>query len=136
MATLPDDIGAPTVEPTTRGIDVRANPEQTGALIAEGTEHLAAGLNKAADFYNQVAADNATNNWHKKVENILYGDPNDPDNSPGYFNMKGQDAMNARPQVMQELEKAADEQRQTLYGARAQFEFDQDTRRTRFLTDQ
>lgn len=136
MAEQNEGLTLPTVQPTTQGINVRASPEAFGAPIAKGLEQLGTGINKAADFYGEVAADNATNNWHKKVENILYGDPNDPDNSPGYFNMKGADAMNARPQVMKELEDAANEQRNTLFTPESKFQFDQDTRRTRFLTDQ
>lgn len=135
MAQVGEDTGIPTVEPSSSGINVRATPEDFGAGIGSGLQKLGQGLDKATDFYGQVAADDATNNWHKKVENILYGDPNDP-SSPGYFSLHGSDAMSARPQVVQDLQAAADEQRQTLFTPQSKFQFDQDTRRSRFLIDQ
>src|SRR4051812_42594094 len=115
MAQIGEDTGIPTVNASPQGIGVRATPENFGADIGRGMENVAQGADKALDFYGQVAADDATNNWHKNVENILYGDPNDPQGSPGYFNLKGADAMKARSQVLQDLEHAAKEQRGMLF---------------------
>ena len=135
MAQINEATELPDVEPTTRGIDVHATPEAFGAPIAEGIKAVGAEAGQLGTFYDQVAADDATNNWHKKVNTILNGDPNDPD-KPGYLNQKGADAMHGYAQMQQDLNDAEQEQRNTLGSARAKFEFDQDTRRTRFLLDQ
>lgn len=135
MAQIGEDTGIPKVDPSVEGNRVRATPEDFGAGIGAGFKQLGAGTEQAVNFYSQVAADDATNNWHKKVENILYGDPSNPD-TPGYFSLHGADAMRERPNVIKALQSAADEQRQTLQLPVSKFQFDQDTRRSRFLIDQ
>lgn len=134
MAELRENIGIPTVEPSGEGERVEATPESFGAPLARGETKAGQDLQQVSQFYGGIAADNATNNWHKKVDTLLYGDPNNPD-QPGYYALKGADAMKARPQVMMALEAAATEERGSLFTAESRFQFDQDTRRTRFLVD-
>jgi hypothetical protein len=145
VAEVSGTAGIPDVAPDVRGITgVDASPNAFGGLIAQGEQKLAEGAQKGLDFYGQVAADNATNNWHDKANKILYGDPSKtvtgPDGTPqpdtGFFGLRGADAMAARPQVAAELDEAAKEARGSLFTPESQLQFDQDTRRSRFYMDQ
>jgi hypothetical protein len=135
MADLPQDIGEPTVEPGLQGIQVHATPEDFGAGIAQGLTHASSGVEKAWNFYEETSADNATNNWRKKVQEIMYGDPNDP-NKPGYYSYKGADAMSHYDETIKALDDAENEARSSLWTAKAKYMFDVDTRRNRSLVEQ
>src|ERR1017187_2573074 len=100
MAQVPDSSGVPSVAPETRVPEdyqrIQANPDQFGGLIARGEQELGAGATKASNFFGQVAADNASNNYQDSVNKILHGDPNKtvpgPDGKPqqdlGFIGLK------------------------------------------------
>lgn len=134
MAQVGEDTGIPKVAPNVDGTRVQATAEDFGSGIGTGLQQLGAGAEKATDYYGQVAADDATNNWHTKTNAILYGDPNDSE-SPGYFSLKGADAMREKPNVAKALKKATDEYRGTLFTAQSKAQFDNDTRRTQWMYD-
>src|SRR5580698_9595820 len=91
--------------------NINANPEAFGAGIARGAENLGAGAVKAADFYKQAVNDSVYNDTAQKLDHVLYGDPNKmitgPDGSQqpdtGFLGKHGRDAMDARPQVEQQM---------------------------------
>lgn len=105
--------GVPEVQPDGSVPDsyqhIHANPSAFGAEIAEGAQKVGQGLSKAGEFYGQVSADNASNEYQTKVDKILHGDPTTmgPDGQPvkGFLALKGQAATDAWPGVSKQLEE-------------------------------
>lgn len=118
---------------------ITASPAAFGAGIAEGAEALGQGLMKSEQFYNQVASDQATNQYRHDADKILYGDPNGsgPDGQPdtGYFGKSGAAAMSARPDVTQRLDELAQEHGSSLSTPESRRQFDNQTRQYRFRYD-
>lgn len=144
MADIAEFSGVPDVAPRTEGINTQANPAQTGGLIAEGLQAVGEGGAKAVQFYSQVAADDASNEWHKQANIILNGDPTKMVQGPdgqmvqdtGYMGLRGADAMRARASVSARLDELQKNIRANLWTAESAEQFDQDTRRSRFYMDQ
>lgn len=143
MATVPDTSGLPTVAPQVSAPDnfqhVQASPDAFGGIVAEGEQHLAAGLQQASDntldalkFYDQIATDDAKNKYNSRRQAVLYGDPNKtvigPDGKSvpdtGYFGKVGSDAMAARPQVMATLDSIGREESAGLHTQASRRDFD------------
>lgn len=129
---------APQGAPANDELRINANPEEFGAAIGRGMERAGQGLEAASaagfqtlEFYGQIAADDATNKYQKATSNILFGDPNDP-SKPGYYSLRGEDAMRARPQVSQQLDDLRNQFRGGL-DPRAKLQFDQETRRMQLM---
>lgn len=118
---------------------IEANPSDFGGQIAAAGQDIGANLNKTANFYGTVAADNATNNFLDQSNKILYGDPGKmvpgPDGKPtpdtGFYGMRGADAMRARPEVEAQLQDLIAEQRENLDTPEAQQQFEVASRRYR-----
>ena len=78
--------------------------------IGAGMQQLGAGATKAGDFFGQVAADNAFNQYQEGATKILHGDPKaiGPDGQVGsdlgYLGLKGRAALDARPGVEEKLD--------------------------------
>lgn len=100
-------------------------------------QELGAGAAKAGQFFGAVAADNAFNGYQSAATKLLYGDPNKvgPDGQAGtdtgYFGLKGAAALNARPQVEQQLDQLLTETRAGLQTPEQQSQFDNYSRRYR-----
>lgn len=149
MAQVPYEGGVPQVAPETRTPDdyqhIQANPNSFGGLIAQGEQQLGAGASKAGQFFGQVAADNASNDYQDKVDKLLHGDPTKmrtgPDGAPvlgpdgkpvpdtGFLGLKGQPATMAWPQVAQQLEDQRKKIRDTLQTPEQELKFDDFSRR-------
>lgn len=126
---------------------VEASPNAFGAQLGQATEHLGAGIDQSVHFYDQVAADNSTNNFLDAKNRILYGDLSQPavdangqpilgpDGSPvgvgGFYSLRGADAMKAAAGVQKQLEEAANQERKGLFTPQSQYQFDVNTRRYR-----
>lgn len=142
MANVPYSEGVPDVAPSGRPPNdyqnIQANPNQFGGLIAQGEQQFGAGATKAAEFYGQVAADNASNDYQDRVNKILHGDPNKPnqDGTPdlGYLGLKGRAAMDARPEVEKRLDEELKQTRETLLTPEQQLRFDNFSRRYRAVS--
>ena len=151
MAAL-DYNPVPTAEARDQAPDdlqhVEAGPNSFGAAVAQGVDQLAAGVDQGLHFYNQVSADNATNNLITQATNILHGDASSPAKGPdgnpiidqstgqpvpdtGYFGKRGADAMAARGDVMSSLDETIKQARESLHTPQAQLQFDNDSRRMR-----
>src|SRR6185312_5876350 len=142
MAQAPYDA-APDIAPETRvprdynRPDV--NPAEFGGAIAQGGQKLGAGLTQAGDFFNQVAADNAANQFQEGAMKLLHGDPNKTVPGPdgqmqqdlGYLGQRGQDALRERPMVESSLDQLPKQIRSGLQNPGQQLEFDSFTRRYR-----
>lgn len=114
----------------------------------EGLEDVGQSAVKLSDFYGQVAADNAVNNYIQQSTSILRGDPGGgiatgPDGQPvtgpggqpvhkgGYFSLRGADAMSAFQDTSENLDEALRETRESLQTPAAQRQFDNEARRYR-----
>lgn len=125
----------------------QATPESFGAQIGEGAEAAGQGVIKASDFYGQVAADNGVNNFLQTRAKILYGDPSkglavdpatgqpalgpngEPTYDGGFFGLRGAAAMEAAPNVQQELQSAIADTRSGLTTPLSRLQFDTESRR-------
>jgi hypothetical protein len=127
----------------------QATPASFGGEVAQGLEAAGQGAFKAADFYGQVAANQATNNYLDERDKVLYGDPSKgaatdpitgqpltaPDGGAvyngGYFGLRGQAALEARPQVAEQLDEIAKDQAEGLQTPMARQQFEVASRRYR-----
>jgi hypothetical protein len=121
-----------------------ATPAAFGGLVGQAEETAGrqveaggAALGQAAVerqvFYNQVAADDAYNQTQKQYNDLLFGDPSNPA-KPGFYALRGADAMKAWPQVSQQLDQIRESVKGSLANPRAQLDFDRDARRLQTYT--
>lgn len=131
--------GVPEVSPREDVPDsyqhIRADAGSFGGAIAQGLEKLGAGASKAGEFYSQVSADNASNEYQSKVDKILHGDPNarGEDGQPvkGFLQLKGQQAADAWPGVSKQLDEERKALSQTMKTPDQQLRFDNASKRYR-----
>lgn len=147
-----DYTGVPDATPELQAPDdyqrVEASPAAFGAGLAQGESAAGQGAFKLADFYGQVAADSATNNFLDARSKLLYGDPTKgpavgpdgaaltgPDGGPayngGFFGLRGADALRAAPEVMEQLDESIAGEREGLSTPLARQQFDVDSRKYR-----
>src|SRR5215472_4362208 len=144
--------GVPSVEPQVgvpnRYLNVPSTPAEFGGLIGAGMERLGAGALKAGQFYGQVAADEATNQYMEESRKLLKGDPNDiqrdeqgnpildekgqtmPDR--GFFGLEGAAAMRAQPRLEQRLADLRTRIHGSMLTGEQALRFDEDTRRMQY----
>lgn len=145
MAQAPYRV-APEVSPTGAALpqtNISVSAEDTGALTARGLQQLGAGAIEMGDFFGQVAADEAGNQYQERVNQILYGKPGAmvqnesgemvPDT--GYMGKKGRAALDARPEVEKEIDRIARETGGGLLTPRSKLQFDNTIRRYKAITD-
>jgi hypothetical protein len=147
MAQVPYGDGVPDVAPRTEAPDdyqrEQANPAEFGGLIAQGAEKAGAGALQAGKFFGEAVADGGSNDYQSYATNVVYGDPNKtvigPDGKPqqdtGFMGLRGRAALDARPQITQQLDDRLKEIRSTLQTPDQQLQFDNFTRRYRSLID-
>lgn len=142
MVTLPDPSSPPTTqvggaadtdlrisaEPGAFGGQVGASLSQMGAVMGQASGEFADDAQRRQDIVNMTAGNTATNRLLTGQRAIMYGDPNDP-TKPGFLNLKGQDAINAAPGVMQQLDDLRTGISGSLANQRQQLQFDQEARR-------
>lgn len=130
---------APDATPPQDSQHIEANPSAFGAAIAQGVEKFGQGAQTAGKFFGQVAADNASNTYQEYATKVLHGDPNKqvpgPDGTmgpdTGYLGLRGQAALDARPQVSKQLDDYLKQTRETLTTPEQQLQFDNFSRRYR-----
>ena len=138
--TLPDDYQHEDV-----------SSEAFGGQVGQALEKAGGQLLTTARFYEGAAADQATNNYIEQQTKLLYGDISKPATGPdgkplltpegapvgegGFYTLRGQDALNATPQVQQQIDDLIAQERKGLKTPRAQLQFDTDTRRYRAAED-
>jgi hypothetical protein len=123
---------AQNVEPAQRPpedyLRIGTTPRMFGEGIAEGEQRFGAGAEAAAAFFGEVRADDQTNKFMDASNNVLYGDPNTPDDR-GFFGLQGEAASRAWPGVQKRLNDLRTQYREGLDTPRETFYFDQYTRR-------
>ncbi|GAB6966345.1 hypothetical protein JCM25156A_03820 [Komagataeibacter kakiaceti JCM 25156] len=121
-------------------LEANARPGAFGSNIAEGFSRIGEGMGQASDNLQQIAqrraqqtnmlALNSANNIHQAaVQKIMYGDPDDQENYPGFLNLKGQQAVSAYPQVQQQLDQAQKDAAGTLTNEAQSRQFTMDSTR-------
>lgn len=107
---------------------LRVNPTASsfGGAIAQGAEQLGAGATKAGQFFGQVAADQASNNFQQQASELV----------TNYKALKGQAAIDARPQVEKNLDDLLSSTRSNLTTAQQNLQFDDFSRRYRTYLNQ
>ena len=122
MAAVPYDQGVPFATPAPTPPrdyqEVQANPNEFGGLIAKGGEELGSGLTTASKVFGQLATQQAVSNWQDQANQAL----------TDFKKLKGQDAMNAQPDVLQHLKDAEEEGASGLSSIDAQLAFSQNIR--------
>ena len=118
---------------------IPTSPAMFGGLIAQGEEKAGQGLEAASSaaasvqgFYSQVTASDAYNKLDDAYHKMQFGDPNDP-NNPGFYALKGQNALSARGGVEQQMEDTR-QQLKTGLNPYARLMFEQDSRRLQAMT--
>jgi hypothetical protein len=114
MADIGYNQGIADVMPQTQAPDDYQNVQSKVGAAVSGFGDAAA---DTAKFFGTVAADNAFNEYQDVTTKILRGDPNKttigPDGQPvqdtGYYGLQGRAALDARPQVQQQLDDALKE---------------------------
>ena len=142
MAQVPYSEGVPSAEPQTSVPDnyTRIQPARAEGLkaLGAGLQVLGQGATKAGSFFGQAAADNAFNSFQENVSNLLYGDqskttegPNGAMPDTGFLGLKGESALNARPEVEKKVDALYKQTRASLQTPEQQFQFDSYSRRYR-----
>lgn len=135
MADVPYGQGVPDVNPQT---DAPNDYQDVQPRAAQGLVALGQGASKAGDFFNNVASDDAFNEFQDGITKILRGDPNKmvpsangmvPDT--GYLGLKGRSALDARPAVQQQMDDLLTQIRGGLQNPEQELAFDTASRRYR-----
>ncbi len=131
--------GVPTTEPQAapapfQRFDVpRANAAEFGGQIGEGLIQAGQGARVAATFFGEAAADNASNDYADETRKIMYGDPANlgPDGKPvpGFMQLQGRAAMDARPDVERRLGETRDRIKNTMLTPQQSLRFDDFSRK-------
>lgn len=134
MAEVGENIGVPSTAPETRGINVEATPDESGALVAGALQKAGDTAIQGSKFYSTIAAQEALNRAQQKKDTLLYGDPNKPGDT-GFFGMTGADAMNARQETQSRLDEIDKDARDELQTPESLETYDNESRRYRFSAD-
>jgi soluble lytic murein transglycosylase-like protein len=133
----------PGVVPSTSApgdyLNIQASPNDFGAQIGQAEERAGSTLQQTSDTFNQatlqkqqvinnVGSDAAFNKFQSKTQDILYGVAGDS-SQPGYYSLRGQAAVDARPGVLQALDEARTGIRDGLPNQVQQLGFDESSRR-------
>lgn len=140
MATPPYS-GVSTVEPSAAIPDVTNHTQASGqefgagvgAAQSQAAEKEGNALEKVGITFNQVAADDASNQFQSAADKLLHGDPDkkNSDGSPdlGFIGLKGADALKAFPTYAKQLEDLRKKTRGGLLDTQQISEFDNYSRR-------
>ena len=114
---------------------------RAGGELEKGAGELAQAAISRQDFFNKVASDNANTEFMKESHKLFYGDPDagvnpvtGQANKPGFFALKGQDAIDAGP-PNDALDKLQRDIGARLPNDRARLDFNTETRRLRTYQD-
>lgn len=110
--------------------------DQSGAIIAEGLTAAGRGVSQLGAFYNDAAADEATNNYQDAVNKIMHGGVG-PDGKqiPGFMSLRGKDAIDAAPKVQEDIDKLLNKIGDSLPVPASAKKFSDYSRRFRAITN-
>lgn len=143
MARVPytgvNDVSANPAPPSDYQ-NVQATPAAFGGVIAGAQQRAGGELQQGAgdlvqaavvkqDRFNQVASDNAFNQFQQGADNLTYGDPGDPHAPQGLYTLKGEEALRAGPGTVQQLSSLRDQIKAGLQNDSQRLQFDEASRR-------
>lgn len=143
MARVPY-TGVPDVAPASAPPgdyqNIHSSPEDFGGIAAGAQQRFGAQVQQGAgdlvqaavikqDRFNQIATDDAFNQFQQGADNITYGNPSDPTAPKGLYTLKGADALSAGPQTVQQLTAMRDSIKSGLQNDAQRLQFDQASRR-------
>ena len=132
-AAPPFDYQTERPTPASFGGLIGAAEQRAGAQTQQGGGDLIQAGILRQERFNQVAADDAWNQFQAGTYKLTYGDPNNPQ-QPGIYGLHGRDAMDAMPHTA----KAIDDLRQQITGGlqndAQRIQFDQASRRLQMFT--
>lgn len=133
---MPSRITAPEIR---QPVAPNVTADTFGAARARGLEQAGEGLQRMGRFFNEAAADNASNNYEEQVNKLLHGDPTKkgPDGQPdtGYFGLKGRAALDAREGIVKQMDELLTNTRNGLPAPDSQLRFNSFSRRFRAITN-
>lgn len=136
---LPEVGGAPSMSARASVDYPNLGPEAFGAASASGLINAGAGVLRLAAFYNDAAADDATNKYQAAITKMMYGDPSktNPDGSPdvGYMGLRGKAAIDAAPKMGEDMDRLYKQLDGDLNAPAAKKKFSDYSRRFRAITD-
>lgn len=115
------------VNPNQFGAGIGAAMREGGRDLQEGAAALGQAAIQRQNIMNQVAADNATNDFQDRLMKIVYGDP--ASGQKGYFGLSGRDAMDGAQGATQAIQDARNQVRGSLQNNFQIKEFDNASRR-------
>ena len=134
----------PTAAPPNDYQQVNPTPAAFGGTQAAGFERLGQGVEQASSNlfdvaltrqrrFNEIASTSAFNQLQDSYRNATFGDPDDP-SKPGFFQLRGQAALDAYPTVSKQLEMVRQSLRKGLQNDDQRLQFDQASRRLQSYT--
>jgi GH24 family phage-related lysozyme (muramidase) len=130
---------SPTGAPGGDYENIQSSPAMFGGLVAGAEEKAGAGAEQASqnlfnlqNFYNQTSADDSYSKLQDAANKAQFGDPSDP-SKPGYYALKGSDAVRAWPDAQAQL-RASQQQLGANLNPVAKLQFDENSRRLLSMT--
>lgn len=102
---------------------IPTNPRMFGAAVGQAEEQVGGELKQTADMYGEIAAQQAANNYQEQSAEIL----------KNYTALGAQAAMEARPQVEQQLKELREQGAQGLGLLKSQITYNNEVRRTAYF---
>jgi GH24 family phage-related lysozyme (muramidase) len=147
MASVPE-LQAPQVQQQGGSADRYQRADYQSAVVPNpgiggGLRELGGGIQQAGDFFGQVAADDAYNEFESATQKLLNGDPEKmvpgPDGQmtqdTGYLGLKGRAALDARPATVKAIDGIRDRVRGNLKSIKQDAQFDRVARRYNAIID-
>jgi len=137
--SIVSDVPIPATPPSDYE-SIQSSPADFGGLIGQAEERVGAEGQQAGNNlaqiaevrqqrFNQVAGDDAMNQFMDRGEALTYGNPNDPTAPKGLYSLKGSDALSAGPEVVSQLTQLRDQIKGGLQNDVQKLQFDEQSRR-------
>lgn len=137
LSVVPDVGVSPT--PPSDYQSIPSSAANFGGLTAQAEQRFGAQAQEAGQNldqvallqqqrFNQIAGDDAMNDFMDRGERLTYGTPGDPTN-PGLYNLKGAAALSQGPQVVTSLKDLRDNISKGLQNDAQRLQFDEQSRR-------
>jgi hypothetical protein len=133
---VPEDFLRVQATPEAFGAAVGGALSRAGEIGERGAGELAQAAISRQQFYNSVAADNASTQYMKQSHDILFGavDPVTGTRSKGYYGLQGQDVVQYGSPT-ERLDKLQQDIANSLPNQAARLQFNSETRRLRTYED-
>lgn len=111
---------------------IQSSPGAFGGIVGQAEEKAGAQVHQLGGelfkIYDETASTDAYTKYQTAVNSLLYGDPRDP-SKKGYLELAGEEAMQARPQVLSRMEDLIGQIKGGLKTGPSQVDFERASRR-------